>query len=232
MAIQKHARVWRKLIASTAFCAALATLPVDALAQVPDAALEQAAPGRVQQQFEDQALAPRLSPTVQVRDLILQEVPEGAEKIRFNLNTVEIEGVSVYGQSDLQPVYADKLGQNISLAELYAISTAMTNKYRNDGYILTQVIVPPQTIEGGKARLKVVEGYIDGVSVEGADDPSALKLIQRYAEKLQNADALNVQELERYLLLISDLPGIEARSVLGPSTTNPGAGQLTNHCRA
>lgn len=219
-------RAMRGLITSAAFCAIIVAAPLAAQAQVPDAALDQAAPGRVQQQFESQALTPKLSPTVQVRDLILQEVPDGAEKIRFNLNSIQIDGVSVYGQNDLQSVYGDKLGQNISLAELYAISTALTNKYRNDGYILTQVIVPPQTIDGGKVKLRVVEGYIDGVSVEGTDDPDALALIQRYAAKLQDANALNVRELERYLLLISDLPGVEARSVLGPSSAQPGAASL------
>ncbi|MCB1532109.1 MAG: ShlB/FhaC/HecB family hemolysin secretion/activation protein [Alphaproteobacteria bacterium] len=222
-----EARAWRRLSLSTALCAVFAAAPIVAFAAtVPDAALDQAAPGRVEQQFQDQALSPKLSPSVQVRDLVLQQVPEGAEKIRFNLNSLTIEGVSVYTHDELQAVYADKLGENISLTELYAISTALTNKYRNDGYILTQVIVPPQTIDGGNARLKVVEGYIDSVSVEGTDDPNALALIERYAAKLQNTTALNATQLERYLLLISDLPGVEARSVLGPSQTQAGAAYL------
>lgn len=225
-----HARTMRLLIASSALCLVGTALSTAANAQLPAdaerAATSTAAPGRVQNQIEDTTVIPRVSPSVEVRDLILQEVPAGADKMYFKLDSLEIEGVSVYSGADLRPVYADKLGQNISLAELYAISSALTNKYRNDGYILTQVIVPPQTIEGGRAKLRVVEGYIDSVSVEGTDDPSAMALVRKYGEKLQSANALNVRELERYLLLISDLPGVEARSVLGPSSNQPGAATL------
>lgn len=208
----------------TVLCLAFAVSPANA--QVPPAATGTASPGRVQEQFEDRATIPQMSPQVEVRDLILQQVPPGAEKMRFNLNTIQIDGVSVYTQSDLQPVYADRLGENISLADVYAISTALTNKYRNDGYILTQVIVPPQTIEGGRVKLKVVEGYIDSVAVEGVDDPHAMALIRKYAMHMQSANALNVRELERYLLLISDLPGVEARSILSPAPARTGAANL------
>lgn len=223
---KKYRNTCARLIQSASVCALLAASIGQARAQVPDAAFGQAAPERVEQQFQSQTLAPQLLPSVQIRDLILQKVPDGAEKIRFNLNSITVEGVSTYTQEDLQPVYQDKLGQNISLAELYAISTALTNKYRNDGFILTQVIVPPQTIDGGQVKLQVVEGFIDSISVEGTDDPHAMSLIKRYAAQLQNANALNVRQLERYLLLISDLPGVEARSVLGPSEGQAGAASL------
>ena len=226
MTTETHARTMRGLITGTALCLTLG-LSTTASAQLPASAEKavtgQASPARAQQQFEDQAIIPNVSPSIEVRDIILQKAPQGAEKMRFNLGTIEFEGISVYTQDDLRPVYADKLGQNISLAELYAISTALTNKYRNDGYILTQVIVPPQTIEGGRAKLKVIEGYIDAVEVEGVDDPSALALIRAYASKLQSTNALNAKDLERNLLLISDLPGIQARSILGPSPSQPGA---------
>ncbi len=226
MTTETHARMMRGFIVGTAMCLALSA-PQAAQAQLSPAAQRaatgQANPGRVQDQLDDRAFSPNVSPSVEVRDIVLQNVPAGAENMRFKLDTIEIEGVSVYTQGDLQPVYADKLGQSISLAELYAISTALTNKYRNDGYILTQVIVPPQTIEGGRAKLKVVEGYVDQVFVDGTDDANAIKLIQAYAAQLQSTTALNAKDLERHLLLISDLPGVQARSVLGPSPTKPGA---------
>lgn len=210
--------------------AAAALWSPQVLAQLP-ADAEQAARGagsesRIQDRLQDDTVIPQVSPQVEVEDLILQEVPEGAEDIRFNLETLQIDGVSVYTGADLGPVYADKLGTTVSLAEIYAVATALTNKYRNEGYILTQVIVPPQTIEDGVVRLQVVEGYVDRISVEGEDDQNALQLINIYASKIRTGNALNVRDLERYLLLISDLPGVEARSILSPSRTQAGAADL------
>jgi hemolysin activation/secretion protein len=114
----------------------------------------------------------------------------------------------------------------VSLADVYGISTTLTNKYRNEGYILTQIVVPPQTIEGGVVRLQVVEGFVDGITVEGNDQQSALQLVRKYASHIQTGKALNTRDLERYLLLIDDLPGVQARSILSPSKTVGGAADL------
>ena len=197
-----------------------------ALAQVPGTVTTTADPGRVTDRLEDQTVLPDLAPRVQVRNLILQDVPDGAENIKFTLKNIKIDGEALYDPSVYNTVTADRMGQTISLADVYEIATALTNSERNNGYILTQIIVPPQTIDGGSVTLQVVEGYIDNVNVEGTDDPSAIALVRRYASKIKTGQALNVSDLERYLLLISDLPGMEARSVLSPSTSKTGAADL------
>ncbi len=197
-----------------------------AQAQVPDAAVGSASAGRVEQQ---QILTPdnsaNLSPRIEVKEIKIQDAPAGAEKVTFTLQNLQLDGVTTYSEADLRPVYADKIGQTISLADLYGIAGDLTRKYRNDGYILTQIVVPPQTIEGGTARLQVVEGYVSEVTVQGRDDGS---LIRSYASKIKmNKGATNVKDLERWMLLINDLPGVTARGVLSPSPTQTGAADMT-----
>lgn len=130
---------------------------------------------------------------------------------------------------ELESLYADKIGKTISLADVYGIAADMTRQYRNDGFILTQVVVPPQTIEGGTVKLQVVEGYIDQVDVRGEGDhiDDAVLLARGYATLVRaDTTALNVRQLERALLMINDIPGVRARSVLSPSQTTPGAADL------
>src|SRR5690606_6712537 len=43
------------------------------------------------------------------------------------------------------------------------------------------------------------------------------RLMQQFASYLQKDEPLNVGDLERYLLLINDLPGVDARGILSPS---------------
>ncbi len=205
--------------------AGLSAVPVVAFAQ-DEAATRSADPGRVQQQFMERDLDTQVEPDVEVRNVIAQNVPEGAEDITFELREITLDGVTAYPAAELRSLYANKLGTTVSLADVYIIASLMTNKYRNDGYILTQVVVPPQTIEGGSVKLRVVEGFVASVTVEGEDDESALALIRRMANKIQTGRALNVADLERYLLLINDLPGVTARSVLGPSPTEVGGADL------
>lgn len=214
----------RGLLASVA-ALALCSASIPALAQL-EPATRQASPDRVQQQLGDDAFVPSVMPKVEVRDAILQEMPANAASIKFQLNSLTVDGNNVYTANQLRGLYADKLGSTISLADLYALSTALTNKYRNDGYILTQVIVPPQTIDAGNVKLQAVEGFIDRVQVGGNDKETALAQVRKYANQLVGQGAINVRRLEKFLLLINDLPGVEARSILSPSPNVVGASDL------
>jgi len=154
--------------------------------------------------------------------------PEGSEKITFILKELTLDGSSVYSTKDIHSIYADKIGTKISLADVYSLAANLTAKYRNDGYILTQVIVPPQTIADGIVRLRVVEGKIDQIKVDGAGaQGSNANIINKYVANLKSKGALNNQDLEKALLLINDLPGVTARSVLSPSQSVVGASDLT-----
>lgn len=217
------------LLRSTALtlCALSVSSFTPASAQVPSAATGSASAGRVDQQqinIPDEGV--NLSPRIEVKEIKIQDAPAGSEKITFKLDNLSLEGVSVYSPHELKSVYADKIGQTITLADLYGIAADLTRKYRNDGYILTQIVVPPQTIEGGTAKLLVVEGYVNDVHVQGPS--KGLGLIQNYASKIKiPKGATNVADLERWMLLINDLPGVNARGVLSPSTTQTGAADMT-----
>lgn len=184
-------------------------------------------PGRIEKTLTDERLVPQVGPDVKVKEMSLAKAPEGAENIKFNFGGVVLEGASEYNDDDLLPLYQDMIGSEITLADLYGVANRMTLKYRNDGFILTQVVVPPQTIEDGIARLQVVEGYIDNVIIQGGDEGNfALDMVRSYASRISTGGAMNVADMERQLLLINDLPGVNARSVISPSATTPGAADL------
>ncbi len=166
----------------------------------------------------------KAGPNVTIPTLSVQGAPKGSDNIRFTLRDINFDGAGVLSKSDLSSVYSDKIGAEISLTDLYAIAGSLTNFYREKGYVLTQVVVPPQTIGDGTPTLQVVEGRIANVTVTG-DDERSLGLIRSYASLLQDQPAVSISDLERTLLLINDLPGVTARSILSPSQT-PGAADL------
>jgi hemolysin activation/secretion protein len=153
-----------------------------------------------------------------------REKPPDADGIRFVLNRLTVDGSTVYTPDTLRPFYAQYLGTEVSLAQIYGIVDALTARYRNDGYILSQVIVPAQSVEEGAVRLQAIEGYLDDVRVEGGTE-SLRDRAQKYAERLERQRPLTARTLERNVLLLNDLPGVEARAVLAPGSA-PGAAQL------
>lgn len=119
-----------------------------------------------------------------------------AGSAQFVLKTIKIEGATAYGEAELKPLYAAKLGTKITLDDLGDIAADITAYYRNHGYILTRAVVPPQRAEGGAVTIRIVEGYVSNVKLQG-DVGNGRKLIQAYADKIRAAKPLDAATLER-----------------------------------
>lgn len=191
-----------------------------ALAQVPSSA----DPGVILRDLDEGQRAPsRLEDTIKYQQEDLSDKKLSADKV-FTLKKVLLDNTTVYQQADIDKAAADHLGQQVSFADLNAIANTLTRQYRNDGYMFSRVILPPQEIEGGVVHLQVIEGTLTDVEVVG-DYKDNNDLIMAFAEKIKSSTPVNAKDLERYLLLIDDLPGIKARSLMQPSST-PGGGKL------
>lgn len=153
------------------------------------------------------------------------ELGEAAKKIKFQLNGMIIEGNTVYTADELRPLYADKLHQTISVAELFSIVQGITNYYRNSGYILTRAILPPQHVKGGVVRIRIIEGYIGDVVVSGKPRGSEC-IVHAFGERIAACRPLLLSRMEKYMLLANEIPGTEVKAVLSPSKTNVGAADL------
>lgn len=151
--------------------------------------------------------------------------PPGAEHVRMILRTLEIEGVTVYADEEIKVIYGELLGTEISVQRLFQIAESIQEKYRSAGYLLTRVIVPAQTAKNGVFRLQVIEGFISKVTVEG-DIGSVLRRAQAYLDKVTREQPVNIQHIERYLLIVADIPGVTAAGVLRPDKEKFGAAEL------
>ena len=76
----------------------------------------------------------------------------------------------------------------------------------------------------GTVSLRVFEGYVESAVYQGADVPEA---VRSYVQKIIGARPLTAAVLERYLLLINDIPGVTAHAALAQSAATTGAAELT-----
>jgi hemolysin activation/secretion protein len=152
-------------------------------------------------------------------------VPPGADQVRVTVRDVVVEGSTVYSAEALGESYAGLLGREVSLADVFAVAEVLQRRYRDDGYVLTRVVVPPQKVTEGVFRMRVVEGFVARVTVEGDVGPVGER-VQAYLDNITAARPVRQQDLERYLLLVTDLPGVTAQGVLRPGTGEVGAAEL------
>ena len=151
--------------------------------------------------------------------------PAGAEKIRFVLAGLNIKGATVYSQADFELLYTEFLDEEVSLTQVYDFVAAIQRMYRRDGYFLTRVILPPQTTRDGRLSVIVIEGHISTVKIQGDIGPVKEK-VESYLSHILDEKPLKLETLERYLLLVRDIPGINVDGILSPAPDTPGAAQL------
>lgn len=207
--------------------ATLMMVPYMAHAQVTPGNLSNTVrPDVIQKQLNirDQAPAVGGEPIITLEDEQGEKALDG--DVTFVLRSITIEGATAFGEDELRKLYEDKLNTRISLADLNKIVASITSYYRNHGYILTRAVLPPQrtSLDEGNIKIQIIEGFVSNVSVvgDGADDPQ----IQAYSAKIRAAKPLDAETLERYLLLMDDLPGVEARAVLRASPDVVGASEV------
>jgi hemolysin activation/secretion protein len=134
--------------------------------------------------------------------------PEGRgdTKPLFVLHRVSITGATAIPNDRLVTAYQPYLGKNVSQADLIAITAAVSDVYRADGFHLSRAIVPPQDVKDGLLRLQVIEGSITEVALkgEGAEQFGIRPMLDAV---LAERPAL-LATLERQLLLINGRPGV------------------------
>ncbi len=183
-----------------------------------------ASPNRIEQRFQPLPV-PKAKPKITIPSMKTPSLPVEAMKIKFILRAVILNNSTVYKPADLTPLYRKLIGKKISLAQVFALRDRLTAKYRRDGYILSQVIVPPQKLTHGVVHMQAIEGYVANVSIQGNAHDSR-GLIAAMAARIKLARPLTAKVLERYVLLMQDLPGLSVRTVLRPAAKQPGATDL------
>ncbi|MDX1901650.1 MAG: ShlB/FhaC/HecB family hemolysin secretion/activation protein [Gammaproteobacteria bacterium] len=167
----------------------------------------------------------RKSPTPNVPEQESSTLGPEAQKIKFKLTKLILEGNTAYTSAEIAKIYQDKIGKEISIAELQDIIQNITNYYRNNGYILSRAILPPQKVQNGVVKVQIIEGYISGINVVG-NPRGAKRMLAAYGKQVTYSRPLDISVLEKYLRLANEVPGAEVKGVLEPSKTNVGASDL------
>lgn len=153
-------------------------------------------------------------------------LPPEAQKITFQLNGIVLVGNTLYSTEQLRFIYEKDLHHVITVARLFQIVQGITNYYRNNGYVLSRAILPPQHVKGGVVKIQVIEGYIGNVDVTGKPK-GAKRMVQRFGCKMKECRPMEISRLEKYMYLANEIPGTQVRAVLAASKKQTGAADLS-----
>ncbi len=181
-------------------------------------------PGQIEQRFD---IKPRLrkapGPEIEAPKVAPEAVPEA--EVAFRLTAVHIEGVTVFAVAEFAPLYEPLLSREVTLAQMAEIARQITGRYQEAGYVLSRAVAPAEIPEDGAVVIRVIEGFIAQVAIEGEVAGDAA-LLEAYGNKIAAERPANIATLERYVLLISDLPGVTIQPLLEPFDSEEAAYKL------
>lgn len=144
----------------------------------------------------------------------------------FVLHGIRLAGNDTLPADVLLPLISDRIGQPVSLEDLNAMAGRITQAYRTRGYLLAQAVIPPQDVTSGDVTFTVLEGKIGHVFLDvAAGTPVRESIIRARLAAIKPGQPLQQRELERTMLLLSDLPGIRVSSSI-EAGTEPGTTDL------
>jgi len=181
---------------------------------------------------EQRQLTPSLPdrlPTEEKREIVKPPLADTGIKVlvkgfRFtgHYETMTTEG-------ELQSLVSGSVGKELRFAELQQLAAQVTNYLREKkGFLLARAYLPKQDITEGIIEIAIMDGRIDGNVRINLKEPSRIRpgLLQGMADRAVPGNApVRMEQVERTVLLMNDLPGINAQASLEPGSA-PGTTRL------
>lgn len=125
----------------------------------------------------------------------------------FVLAGVVIEGARAVPPESLAPIYEPYLARSVGPEELAEIAGAVTTRYREAGYILSRAEIPPQSVDSGILRLKVIEGHVAEIRIEGLDGARAEEA-QARLNRVMTEQPARLADMDRAISLVEAMAGV------------------------
>lgn len=184
---------------------------VTAHAQVtPDA-------GSIRQQLDPSRALPSLPPAAAPQRVVPPTEMAHQKSLTVRVDSFQFVGNTLLGNDQLAAALSVFVKRDLSFNELQRAADAVAMTYREAGWMV-RVYLPEQDISSGLVTLQIVEARFGGLRFEGEAPKHVLPAeIQSYFEAQQQlGQALNVDSLDRALLLADDLPGVNIAGTLVP----------------
>jgi hemolysin activation/secretion protein len=133
----------------------------------------------------------------------------------FPVKELRILGNTLFDTQTLHALVAQAEGKSMPLERLEALVADIAAYYNSHGYPLVRVVIPVQVVRDGVVRVQIIEGRYGNISLNNS---SMVKddLLQAALVPLEGGQPVSQTILNRALLLLSDVPGVQVSGVLKP----------------
>lgn len=124
------------------------------------------------------------------------------------INRIRLEGNTVFSAEQLTPITGKFQGRRLSADQLRQLRHELSLFYIDHGYINSGAVLPEQKIENGELLVRIVEGRLSDIQLQGLEHLREGYLQSRIARH-SGDQTLNIKALQTDLQLIQQNPLIE-----------------------
>lgn len=144
-----------------------------------------------------------------------EELPESVvpkSKTPFFVSRIQLEGNSWVTRGELAPLLEPYENREVTLQDLDQLSREIEREYRRRGFLANYVYVPPQRMTEGIIVLRVIEGKVGNIYVEGNRWFRKSRILSY--TKLKKGEVLHYSDLRRSLWFMNKNPDRSVNAVL------------------
>ena len=145
----------------------------------------------------------------------------------FLVQRIRITRNTMFETALLHGLVMDGEGKSLNLQGLGNLAARITSYYQGHGYPLARAIIPAQSISEGVVVIEVLEPTYGKVLLDN-HSPVPDNLLEMTLQDLQPRLVINQNQLDRVLLLLSDIPGTLVNASLKASSVTDSSDLLVS----
>ena len=131
-------------------------------------------------------------------------------------------------ERELKALLAGSVDKSLTFVDLQTQAQTVTDYFKSKGWLLTRAYLPKQDVTSGIIQIAITQGKSDGQVTIIRDNSvrvseETLKKIE--AQAVSAGKPISEQSMERSILLMNDLPGVNAKSTIIPGSV-PGSSSV------
>jgi len=149
-------------------------------------------------------------------EIITQEISAEKEKVgeKVLIKKIIVEGITLIPHKEIDKITSQFEGKELSLKDMQKIADLITNEYRKRGYLTSFAYLPPQEIKNGVLIIRVIEGRVGEIKIEG--NKYFKKKLLRSKIDLKSGGYFDYSKLQKSLVYINEHPDRIAKAILIP----------------
>lgn len=137
-----------------------------------------------------------------------------AQTAPFRVERFRISGATAFSEPELLRLLGEPR-RHLTLAQVQALVERVTRHYQDHGYVVARAFVPAQDVRNGVVEVAVLEGRYGRIEINNASEVSESRL-RALLGGVRELSLVHGPTLERAVLLLSDMAGIEPKATLEP----------------